>query len=387
VAGWGGLVSPTLLATNDFPPKVGGIQSYLWELWRRLDPADIAVLTARSHRDCEEFDREQAAAGRRISRVRRSILYFPTPFARRAVRTATAHHGAGLVLLDPVWPLGRLGPSLGVPYGVILHGAEFTIPARIPFVRRQVARILQKAAIVVCAGPYQAKEARRLAGADIRVIDVPPGVDCDRFRPLGTEERAVARRRLGLPEDAVVVASVSRLVPRKGMDVLIEAVRELAPGHPGLVVAIAGSGRDATRLHRIATRLDAPVHFLGRIEEDEKAVLLGSADLFAMICRNRWAGLEHEGFGIVFLEAAAAGLPQVAGQSGGAADAVVHGETGFVVDQPRDRAAVIAALRPLLEDPALRRSMGVAARARAQAYFDHDQLARRLAAALAEVGG
>jgi len=380
-------VSPTLLVTNDFPPKVGGIQSYLWELWRRLDPASTAVLTARSHPDHAAFDRQEAIAGRQIRRVPRSTLYLPTPLALQRVRSAGAAVGAGLVLMDPAWPLGLLGPRIGLPYGVILHGAEFTIPARIPVVRRQVARVLRGAAIVVCAGPYQANEARRLGGDELKIVEVPPGVDCERFAPLEGQERAAARRRLGLPERAVVVASVSRLVPRKGMDVLIEAAAVLAPDRPDLVVAIAGAGRDRARLQRLAARHNAPVRFLGRVDEEDKAALLGSADLFAMVCRTRWGGLEHEGFGIVFLEAAAAGLPQVAGRSGGAADAVVHGETGFVVERPGDPAAVVAALAPLLEDPGLRRAMGVAARARAQAYFDHDQLAPRLAEALAEVGG
>src|SRR5581483_884109 len=102
------------------------------------------------------------------------------------------------------------------------------------------------------------------------------------------------------------------------------------------------------------------------------------ADVFAMLCRNRWAGLEQEGFGIVFVEAAACGVPSVAGQSGGSAEAVVDGETGAVVGDPRDVAAVAAALASLLDDPATRRRMGTAARARAAAEFDNDVLARRL---------
>jgi phosphatidylinositol alpha-1,6-mannosyltransferase len=161
----------------------------------------------------------------------------------------------------------------------------------------------------------------------------------------------------------------------------------LRADHPGLVVAIAGAGRDARRLRRLINRTDAPVRLLGRISEDDKSALLGSADVFVMACRNRWGGLEQEGFGIVFLEAAAAGLPQVAGESGGAAEAVVDQVTGLVVGRPADPSEVEAALSRLLTDEPLRRRMGQASRERAVACFDYRTLAPRLAEALARVGG
>jgi len=374
--------------TNDFPPKVGGIQSYLWELWQRLDPSSTAVLTARSHRDHASFDQAQLARGLRIARVRGRILFFPTPFALRQVRRACAETRPDLVLFDPVWPLGLLGRRIGIPYGVVLHGAEIAIPARIPLVRRQLASVLRGAAVVVSAGGYPVREAERLVGGTLsKVVEIPPGVDCDRFARAEGAERAAARRRLGLPEHALVVASVSRLVPRKGMDVLIEAARRLRPDHPDLVVAIAGDGRDAGRLRRLVKRSGAPVRLLGRVSEEDKSALLGASDVFVMACRNRWGGLEQEGFGIVFLEAAAAGIPQVAGESGGAAEAVLDGKTGLVVGRPEDPSDVAAALARLLDDEALRRRMGLAARERAMACFDYQSLAPRLAEALAQVGG
>jgi phosphatidylinositol alpha-1,6-mannosyltransferase len=381
-------LSTNLLVTNDFPPKVGGIQSYLWELWQRLDPSSTSVLTASSHRDHARFDHEQLARGFRVTRVRSRILFFPTPWVLRQVRRTCAELEPDLVLFDPVWPLGLLGPRLGVPYGVILHGAEVAIPARIPVVRRRLASVLRGAAVIVSAGGYPVREAERLVGAKLaNVIEVPPGVDCERFVHAEGPDRVAARRRLGLPEDGLVVASVSRLVPRKGMDVLIEAARRLHADHPDLVVAIAGDGRDRRRLLRQVTRTGAPVRLLGRVSEEDKSALLSTADVFVMACRNRWAGLEQEGFGIVFLEAAAAGIPQLAGDSGGAAEAVVDGETGLVVGRPKDPAAVAAALGRLLSDESLRRRMGGAARERAVACFDYATLAPRLAEALAQVGG
>jgi phosphatidylinositol alpha-1,6-mannosyltransferase len=393
-----------LLVTNDFPPKVGGIQSYLWELWRRLDPESFVVLTASSDDGAAAFDAAAAAQKIRVERVPGRILYFPTRRAESVIRSLASEVHASLVLLDPVVPLGLLGPRLGVPYGVVLHGAEIAIPARLPVTRRVVAGVLAGSSLVVSAGRYPAEQAVRVlgnasggsgaagaagaaGGAGPRRVEVPPGVDCAQFAPLGPAEQVAARARLGLPGDATVVASVSRLVPRKGMDVLIEAVHRLRTSFPDLLLVIAGGGREAPRLAAQARRLAAPVRFLGRVDEEDKRALLASADVFAMACRSRWLGLEEEGFGIVFLEAAACGTPQVAGDSGGAAEAVDDGVTGVVVRRPRDAGAVAAALRRLLADAEFRHRMGDAARERACGAFDYTSLAAKLAAALAEVQG
>ncbi len=378
----------TLLVTNDFPPKLGGIQTYLWELWRRLDPSSTEVLTARSHPDHERFDAEAARLGLRIRRVGGRILFFPSPLALRRIKDACREFDPDLVLLDPVWPLGMLGPRLGVPYGVVVHGAELAIPARLPVVRRQLAATLRGAALVVSAGHYPLLAAQRATRSALgRVVEIPPGVDCERFAGPEDHDRGSLRRRLGLPEDALVVSSVSRLVPRKGMDVLIDAASRLRPDHGRLLVAIAGGGRDERRLGRAVARLDAPVRLMGRVSEEDKAALLAASDVFVMACRNRWGGLEQEGFGIVFLEAAASGIAQVAGDSGGAAEAVVDGETGIVVRTPRDPAALASALARLLDDEELRLAMGRSARERARACFDYGILAPRLAEALDQVGG
>ncbi|MCB1015474.1 MAG: glycosyltransferase family 4 protein, partial [Acidimicrobiales bacterium] len=179
-----------------------------------------------------------------------------------------------------------------------------------------------------------------------------------------------------------LVVSLSRLVPRKGMDVLIRSAARLAPGRPDLRVAIAGSGRDRARLERLVEDTGAPVRLLGRVPDADLPDLYGCADVFAMLCRSRWGGLEQEGFGIVFLEAAACGVAQVAGDSGGSAEAVVHGETGLVVDDPGDPEAVADALAVLLDDPEARARMGRAARRRAESDFAYEVLVDRLAEAL-----
>ncbi len=367
-----------LFVTNDFPPKIGGIQTMLWELWRRLDPTTFAVLTT-PHPDSVAWD---AAQGFRVERTQQRVL-LPTPSLVRRIDALADEIGAELVVLDPALPVGLVGPRLQTPYAVVLHGAEITVPGRLPGPNLLLRTVLRGASLVVAAGGYPLAEGERAAGRPLPSVVVPPGVDPERFHPLDDDERAAARARLGLPVEGRLVVSLSRLVPRKGMDVLIRAAARLAPTRPDLTVAIGGGGRDHARLARLVEATGAPVQLVGRVAHDDLPALYACADVYAMLCRNRWAGLEQEGFGIVFLEAAAAGVPQVAGDSGGAAEAVVHGETGLVVHQPSDPDAVADALARLLDDPALRARMGAAGRARAVDGFAYDVLAARLGAALA----
>ena len=366
-----------LLVTNDFPPKLGGIQSYLWELWRRLPPDEVTVLTTPYEGDAA-FDADQAY---RVERTREKVL-LPTPSLVRRIDDLAEEVGAGVVVLDPALPVGLVGPHLRLPYAIVLHGAEVTVPGRLPGSSALLRHVLDRALHVVAAGGYPTAEAERAVGHDLPVTIVPPGVDPTWFCPLDGDERRAARERLGLPVDGRLVVSVSRLVPRKGMDVLIRAAALLAPDRPDLTVAIGGTGRDRPRLERLVADTAAPVRLLGRVPHDDLPALYGCGDVFAMLCRNRWGGLEQEGFGIVFLEAAAAGVPQVAGRSGGAHEAVVDGETGFVVDDPSDPAQAAAALARLLDDPERAAAMGAAGRQRVERELAYDVLADRLGAAL-----
>ena len=366
-----------LLVTNDFPPKVGGIQSYLWEMWRRLPADDIAVHTT-PHAGAPVFDADQAFV---VTRSREPVL-LPTPTVVRRVRNLAERQGAELVVWDPALPVGHAGRRVGRPYAVVLHGSEVTVPGRLPVARSMLARVLRGASLVICAGNYPAGEAERAAGCTLPTVVVPPGVDTDRFRPLDEAERASVRRELGLPVDAPLVVSVSRLVPRKGMDTLIRAAARLGRTEPDLVVAIAGSGRDRRRLEGLVASTGAPVRLLGRVPEELLPGLYGAGDVFAMLCRSRWGGLEQEGFGIVFLEAAAAGVPQVAGESGGAAEAVAHERTGLVMGRPDAVERVVRTLSDLLGDEKRRAEMGREARRRAEAEFSYEVLARRLRAGI-----
>jgi len=366
-----------LLVTNDFPPKIGGIQSYLWELWRRLPADDIAVHTT-PNVGAPAFDADQAFV---VTRSREPVL-LPTPTVVRRVRNLAERQEAELVVWDPALPVGHAARRVGRPYAVVLHGSEVTVPGRLPVARSILARVLRGASLVICAGNYPAAEAERAAGCTLPTLVVPPGVDTGRFRPLDEAERASVRRELGLPVEAPLVVSVSRLVPRKGMDTLIRSAARLGRTEPDLVVAIAGSGRDRRRLEGLVASTGAPVRLLGRVPEELLPGLYGAGDVFAMLCRSRWGGLEQEGFGIVFLEAAAAGVPQVAGESGGAAEAVAHEKTGLVMGRPDAVEQVAHTLGDLLGDGERRAEMGREARRRAEAEFSYDALARRLRAGI-----
>jgi phosphatidylinositol alpha-1,6-mannosyltransferase len=362
----------SLLVTNDFPPKVGGIQSYLYELWRRLPSDETTVLTT-AYPGAPEWDTKQRF---RVERMDQRVL-FPTPGLARRVDALAGELDADVIFLDPALPLGLVGLRLhAAPYVVVAHGAEVTVPGRLPGGRLLVTRVLRAAAGVVAAGTYPARIATHVAGTQLPALIVPPGVDPDLFQPLNPDARAAVRHRFGLDADRPLVLGLSRLVPRKGFDVLIDAVAGL---DSDVQLAIGGSGRDAGRLASRAARrgIAARTRFLGRVSDEDLADLYACVDVFAMLCRERWAGLEAEGFGIVFVEAAACGVPAVAGRSGGADEAVVHGETGLVVE-PRDVVGARAALEGLLRDDALRTRFGTAARRRAVDELSYDRLVTRL---------
>jgi len=374
-----------LLVTNDFPPKTGGIQVYLYELWRRLEPGRGVVLTANSHVDAQQFDTENELV---IERISQETLFFPTPRVLRAIEAAIERHQPDLVLLDPAWPLGLLGPRLSRPYGVVLHGAEVAIPGRLPFVASSLRYVLRRASVAVCAGEYPENEARRVCAEHMPpVIQVPPGVYTEAFRPLTKRRRTTVRKSFGFSNDDLLVCSYSRLVPRKGMDTLIRASVELAHDFPQLRVVIGGSGRDRRRLETLAKRISAPVSFLGRVPDERLSDWLASSDLMVMDCRSRWLGLEQEGFGIVFLNAAATGVAQVAGRSGGSHEAVRDGETGYVVDKPRSARELALTMAALLGNASLREQFGQRAREEVVEHFDWELLAASLSANLSQFDG
>ncbi len=370
-----------LLVTNDFPPKTGGIQVYLYELWRRFEDGRASVLTASSHPAASSFDAQSDLV---VERVADSTLFLPSWRAYRDIEAAIDRHQPELVLLDPAWPLGLLGPRLSRPYGVVLHGAEVTIPGRIPLVASSLRYILKNAAVALCAGSYPEAQARRNAAEYMcPVIQIPPGVDASRFAPLSMAERHRVRSNMGLGQDEFLIASYSRLVPRKGMDTLIRASMRLAERFVNLRVVIGGAGRDRARLERLVAKLGAPVTFLGRVDDDLLPRWIAASDLMVMDCRSRWFGLEQEGFGIVFVEAAACALAQVAGRSGGSDEAVINGVTGVVVANSRSDRDLANAIGDLVLDDRRRAAFAQRSREVALSNYSWDVLAQELSIQLA----
>jgi phosphatidylinositol alpha-1,6-mannosyltransferase len=364
-----------LLVTNDFPPKIGGIQSQLWELWRRLPPESFTVLTT-PYKNDREWDAQQPFD---IIRARQWWM-LPTRKLTRQINAIVHATGAEFVVLDPVVPLGLVGPRLDVPYMAIAHGAEYAIPGRLWPTRPYVTRVTRRSMGMIASGSYVEEVVRtRLSkSAKTPVISIPPGVDGERFRPLSDQERADVRKKFGLASTTQLVVGVSRLVPRKGFDLLIRAAAQMKVTHPNLQVLIAGKGRERKHLEDLIRELDAPVALLGRVAEEDLPGLYGAADVFCMPCHDRWMGLESEGFGIVFGEASAAGTAVIAGASGGASEAVAHGETGLVVGPKVTVDGVADAMALLLNHPEKRVQMGIEGRKRALERFSYDQLALSL---------
>ena len=279
-----------LLLTNDYPPKVGGIQTYLWELWRRLPQDSFHVLTS-PHDEAATFDAAQAHTIHRYDR----FWLPPSRRVRRRAAQAIEAAGASALVVDPAWPLGTIARDLGVPHAVILHGAEVSVPARLPGFATMLRNTVAHADLIISASRFAEAEARRLVDDFPPVVYVPPGVDTARFTPLNVDERQAARRRLGLDPDAPLIVGVSRLVPRKGFDVLIDAAATLASTHPDLQVVIAGTGRDEKRLRKRITTSGSPTRMLGFVADDDLPDLYACADGFAMLCRERWAGRTRRG--------------------------------------------------------------------------------------------
>ena len=283
-----------LLVTNDFPPKVGGIQAYLWELWRRLDPDSFVVLTATLPPGRPPpSTATRRRSGIRIERVPSRVLAAHPGDWSGASATPPDRVGADLVVLDPVFPLGLVGPHLGLPYAVAAPRRRGGRPR--PSARPAascVARVLRHSVLAVSAGGYPAAEARGpcAGGGCPRWWRSRRGSTSTASGPCRPDERQAARADLGLPADGPLVVSVSRLVPRKGMDVLIDAAVRLRPACPDLTVAIAGRGRDADGWPAGSPSTRAPVRLLGGVSDDDLPRLVGAADVFVMLCRNRWLG-------------------------------------------------------------------------------------------------
>ncbi|MFD7546700.1 glycosyltransferase family 4 protein [Streptomyces sp. NPDC059816] len=373
----------TLIVTNDFPPRPGGIQAFLHNMALRLDPERIVVYASTWKRSREgveataAFDAEQPFT---VVRDRTTML-LPTPRVTRRATALLREHGCESVWFGAAAPLGLMAPALRAAGAQRLvattHGHEAGW-AQLPAARQLLRRIGESTDTLTYLGEYTRS---RIAGAltpaaAARMVQLPPGVDEKTFHPGSGGD--LVRRRLGLADRPVVVC-VSRLVPRKGQDTLIEAMPRILAAVPDAVLLVVGGGPYEKDLRALAgtTGVADSVRFTGSVPWSELPAHYGAGDVFAMPCRTRRGGLDVEGLGIVYLEASATGLPVVAGDSGGAPDAVLEGETGWVVrgGRPEEAADRIVTL---LGDAELRRRMGERGRAWVEERWRWDLLAERL---------
>ena len=372
-------VPRTLLVTNDYPPRVGGIQRTLEALVRCFAPERIAVF-------CPVFQGAgvyDSGSPYRVFRQPEAFVW-PTPDIGRRVADAAAEHRAEVVLFGATYPLGLLGPRVarsGIPYLSAAHGFEYWLsiaPGSHALVRRATGHASR---VPVMCSAFIARVVRTAVPERVPVSVMYPGADVEVFRPdLEFED---LKERHGLTDRPLVVC-VSRLVARKGQDVLIRAMPEVVRRVPEAALLIVGGGPYQERLEAMAE--EAPrgsIVFTGQASEADLPRYYRAGDVFAMPCRTRRGGLEVEGWGNVFIEAAACARPVVVGDSGGARESLVEGETGLLVDGS-SVGEVAEAVGTLLSDPGRAEAMGRAGRERVERAFTWPRAAEELAVWLRE---
>jgi phosphatidylinositol alpha-1,6-mannosyltransferase len=357
------------VVTNDYPPKPGGIQQYLGNLvdaW----PDDVCVLGP------ADGPADETGRGEDVVRRGNARFLWPTPSVRQWVTKELKSFRPDAVLFGAPYPLSRLAPAvrteIGVPVGVLGHGAEIVIPAAIPGARSVLRSMLRAADVRFAVSHFTRRRLSRLTSSPVEYVGA--GVDIDRFVPD-------AGRQPGSPP---ILGCVSRFVPRKGQDRVLRAAAELAKQGTDVHVLIVGKGRKEQALRRLADRLGVDARFAVDVPWRDLPGLYASMDVFCMPCRSRWGGLEIEGLGLVFLEAAAAGVPVLAGASGGSPETVDPGRSGYVVHSVDD---IVAAVARILADRDRAQEMGRSGRERVEREFTWGAVVDRFEAGFRSVPG
>jgi phosphatidylinositol alpha-1,6-mannosyltransferase len=365
----------TLVVTNDYPPRPGGIQAFVHELASR-QPAGEIVVYAPAWKRAAGFD---AALGYPVIRHPTSLMLPTADVANRAADIARAD-GCDTVWFGAAAPLGLLAPRLRRDANIIrtvasTHGHEVGW-ARTPGLRKVLRQIGNRNDLVTYLGGYTRSVLAPVLGTRPRLEQLASGVDPAVFRPGSGGDEVRARLEIG---DRPVVVCVSRLVPRKGQDVLVRALPAIRARVPGTVLLLVGGGPYRPTIERLARENDVAdaVICTGSVPWEDLPAHYDAGDVFAMPCRTRAGGLDVEGLGIVFLEAAACGLPVVAGNSGGAPDALLPGETGELV-RGADVDAVGRAVAGLLEDRERAKRLGARGREWVSEQWHWDAIAVRL---------
>lgn len=358
-----------LVVTNDYPPKPGGIQRYLGSLVDAY-PGPVRVL-APADGPADGTERGEAV----VVRYRRRFMW-PGPATTAWIIAEARSFRADAVLFGAPHPLPavipRLKRAMPVRVGILCHGAEVTIPAAFPPTRWWLRRTLARADVVFGVSRFTSNRVARLIGRP--VVTVGAGVEVDEITPPEVPPN----------NHPPVVGCVSRFVPRKGQQRLIVAAARLGDLGTPVQLLLVGRGRTEARLRRLAARNGVDVRFEVDVAWEALPDLYRSMDLFCMPCRSRWGGLEVEGLGLVFLEAAAAGLPVLAGSSGGSPETVDPGVTGYVVDSVDH---IVEGVQLLTADRAAALEMGRRGRTRVMSDYVWDEVIARVNDGFNSAGG
>lgn len=374
---YGGRMHRTLLVTNDFPPRPGGIQSYLHSFATRFPTGELVVYAPRWRGDSHvRFD---ARAPFEVVR-HPTTLMLPTPLVARRAANIVRSQSCDSVWFGAAAPLAVMAPVMRRAGAETIvastHGHEVGW-SMVPGGRGTLRAIGNSVDAVTYVSKYTRGRFASAFGAGAALEHVPPGVDTERFRP-DEAARTELRARYGLGSRPTVLC-LSRLVPRKGQDYLIRSMRGIRDRVDGAVLVIVGGGPYEDALRRLARSEGVEKHviFTGTVPSTELPAHHTIADVFAMPSRTRGAGLDVEGLGIVYLEASACGVPVIAGMSGGAPETVIENKTGLVVDG-RSVEQITESVARLLADRTLAASMGMAGRRWVETSWRWDVLAEKL---------
>ncbi|GAB3940509.1 glycosyltransferase family 4 protein [Corynebacterium tapiri] len=367
----------TLLVTNDFPPTIGGIQSYVRDFAAQLDPESLIVFA--STQDPVAAAMYDESLDYRVIRWPRRVM-LPTRSAGDALVSIIKEFDVETVWFAAAAPLGLLAPRARHAGARTIvastHGHEVGW-AMLPGARQTLRKIGRSVDVVTYISEYTRQRLQPVMGPHPQYCSLPAGVDTDFFSPGSEQGRKSTRDRFGFGDKPVIVC-VSRLVPRKGQDALIEALPTIRESVPDAQLVLVGEGAYLTRLRGLARRkaVTEAVHFLGALERGAMRDVLATADLFAMPARTRVGGLDVEGLGIVYLEAQACGVPVIAGSSGGAPETVTS-QSAVVVDG-HDVAGLARAITTVLLDAPLRATMGQAGREHVEQHWTWEQKGQQL---------